>query len=701
MPKVLYQVQENWAGGVNTSGQPDAIGDDSSPRARNTALAFISKGRAVMQKRRGMSTMNASPTGGSNPAVIGQREFRKLASGVFTNYHVLVTNVGRVETISTNGTVTNISTALTTGDLYPDFATANNLLFIVNGTDKKKFNGTVLQNFGITAPASAPTLADSGVAGSPNGTYEARVTFYNSATGAESSAGPTSGTVTVASKKIDFSSIPTSADSQVTSRKLYLRNTSTQANFYLATTINDNTTTTYQYNAADSTLITLGPDTAENNPPPSGIKYLATHRSRLFAADDTTLYYSKVLFPEAFDPDFTESVNPNDGQKITAIHAAHDVLIIFKSSSMYVLVGDDPNDWSIRLVDSDIGCVSHRSVVTVEGRTYFWSEQGPMVWDGEGKPVPIGLPYIASTISADNLGFVSLSIICAAPDLTRQRVMFAVPGEGQVRNTLILPFNYRLGVWESDIWDPIDVASLGVADDANGQPWVFIGGYGGQVFKWWNADNDGVASGTTMSGTFVAGATSVSTITDAGAAFDTTGNGLKERKVTVIDSNGLQVGSIRPHITSNTATSVTLHVSVTGLTIGATYTYTIGGPAFELDTPWNDFSLPFHKKRYEFLFIEALSTGSSVNVTCDMAFNHDTSTGMTRSLTFTTTAPSAEWGSGIWDSSSWGTQANVTTRKRVGRTGKNHRVRLRNLYPNQSVTVLKIGAQAALMTVKS
>lgn len=700
MGKILYHVQDNWAGGVNTAAQPDQVGPITSPRALNTALAFTSVGTAAIGKRRGMSVMNTTPTTGEE-AIQGQYEFRLLSGGAFTKYHILIDSTGALYTMDTDGVVTTVdASALGPIGYFPSFATMNNLCFMAIGSAQKKFNGTSVQAFGIVEPSTAPTLAV-GAAGTPNGTYESRVTFYNSATGHESSAGPTSGTVTVVSQRITFSSIPVSADTQVTSRKVYLRNTATMANFYLATTISDNVTTTYSHNAADSTLITLGPDTAENDPPPATVKFLAVHRSRMFAADDTALYYSKVSFPESFDPDFTEPVNPNDGQAITGIHAAHDVLIIFKSSSMYALVGDGPDDWAIRLVDPDIGTTSHRSVVTVEGRTYFWSEQGPMVWDGEGRPTPIGRPLIEATIAPAELNGELLIHVAAAADLAYQRVMFAVPSVGQTKLDLILPYNYRLGVWESEQWDPVNVGSFGVADDDVGRPWVFIGSNAGQVFKWWNADVDGVADGTTTTGTFVATDVTMTSITDTAASFDITGGGLVERKVTFLDPDGRAIGGMRRYVTANTATVLSLSSAINDLVTGYTYTYIIGGPAFELDNAWGYFDLPFHKKRYEFLFVEAITSSDSVVIICDIAFNYDQNPGQSHDLEFVVTSTSSVWDSAIWDSSIFADVQNIGVRKRVGKTGKSYRVRLRNYYPNQPMLVTKVGMQAALMTTKS
>src|SRR3990167_4372173 len=263
MGQPLQELLENWADGVNTSAASDMVPPTASPRGYNSALTLIGAGRAAVTKRRGCSVMNATALTGT-PAILGQFMYRRLASGVFTQYHLLIGDSGRFEWMNTSGTLTTIgASTFSSGTYYPDFAVANNLAFIVNGQDAKKFNGTAAQTFGIVEPSTAPTLADNGGAGSHNGTYEAKVTFYNSATGHESSAGATSGTVTVTNKKIDWTAIPTSADSQVDSRRLYLRNTATQANFYRVTTISDNSTTTYTSNVADTSLTVIGPDTEE------------------------------------------------------------------------------------------------------------------------------------------------------------------------------------------------------------------------------------------------------------------------------------------------------------------------------------------------------------------------------------------------------------------------------------------------------
>ena len=371
MGKPLNESFESWADGVITTIESDKVPPTASPRGRNSYLVSAASGKAAAGKRRGMDTMNTTAITGT-PAVHGQAQFKKRSGTTFTQHHVLVSDNGRLDTMDTSGALTTINaSAFTSGDYIPDFAVANNLLFIVNGQDRKKFNGTAVQNFGITKPSSAPTIADAGDAGNHNGTYEARVTYYNSVTGHESSAGPTSSSAAITNSSINWTNIPVSADSQVDSRRLYLRNTATQSEFFLVTTISNNTDTTYTSNVADSSLITLGPDTEENDPPPSGVFALAWYGSRMFAADATKVYYSNVGEPEGFDPDNYEQINADDGQAITALHAAQEVLIVFKSNAMYAIDGDNPASWTVRLVDPNVGCTSKRSIRTVEGITYW------------------------------------------------------------------------------------------------------------------------------------------------------------------------------------------------------------------------------------------------------------------------------------------------------------------------------------------
>jgi hypothetical protein len=714
----IKETYSDWGAGVVTSMEPDEVPQNAYTRGRNVALTSIGGGKAAVRRRNGVSTLNATAiTGGT--AIVGMHEYRRRGASSFTAYRLVVSDNGRLDRIDPDdGTLTSISTTAftssTSQERTPSFADANNLCFIVNGTEQKKYNGTDLQTFGIAAPASAPTIADAGDAGNHNGTYEARVTYYNSATGQESSAGTTSSAVSITNSSINWTNIPVSADAQVTSRRLYLRNTGTMNNFYLAGTVANNSATTASTNLLDSSLTVVGPDADENDPPPSTGRYVFFHKSRLFVLTTTDVHFSKLAaLPngdtgvESFDPENFETPTPENGQVITGGAVAFDALIIFKTNSIVALEGDDPETWTLRELSSTIGCTSHRSIVVAGGRVFFWSEQGPAVLAGLGEPELIGPPFIGDTISPSNLSYsqTPLTLITAAPELHEQRILWAVPEVSQTRNTLILPFNYRINRWESDGWDPMDASCLAALDDGNGISFIALGGYGGQVFKFEEeSGNDGIATGTTHTGTFVATATSMTTFTDSSATFDTTGAGLVERKVTIVDSNGNrpEIG-IRPRITSNTATTFTVNASVDQLVEGATYTYYIGGPAVDFESAWLHQGDPFLKKRYRFVYYHI----RMADVIDNLRFNVYTSYQLDDDITLLHEVALDEdfeyWDEVDWDTALWSgenSSIDIQDRFRVGRVGTAILVRIRHYEPDAALTILKLGVVAETLSEK-
>jgi hypothetical protein len=697
MAKSFTEITESWHTGVVTSVEPDQLPLTASPRARNSVLALVGPERAIIEKRPGLLTMNPTPiTGGG--AVIGQFEFARLAAGVFTRYDLKVSNTGRIDRMDTSGSLTNVSTTLTAGNYFPDFAVANNLLFLVNGQDRVKYDGTSITNFGIDPPVSAPTIADSGGAGlHAGGNYDAFVTFGNSSTGHESSAGPTSGTVAVAaSRTINWSAIPVSADAQVDRRFLYLRRQNTQGNnFYLAATLNDNVTTSTSTSVVETTLTVIGPDQDSNDRPPSGVKFAAVYKSRVFLANEAgDLFWSRPDEPEAFDPDNSEPVNVEDGQAVTGLFSTEEALLIFKTSSIHVLTGDDEQTFQIDVLDPTVGCVSHRTICAAEKQLWWYSNYGPAFMVGVGGPNLIARGKFDPTVSPTTLNFATLSEACAKVDETEQRVYFAVPGIGQVRNTRILPISLRTGALESDEHDPLDVASLGVAADITGAPRIFIGSYNGIIFRTNEGLTDGVPSGDTVV-RWTATAASTDTFstlikrtTASAAALYTTGAGLIERKVTFLRASDLSlVGTTRPRITSNTATQIVTHVPITGFQTGEVYFILIGGPNFELDLGPSHTGMPFNKKRYQHFYISARSNTTGATVRIELIYNGNVASSRVQEITLT----GSGWDSALWDQARWDAAAATVQRFACGRTGLNWKARIINRFPGETLAIVKAG----------
>jgi hypothetical protein len=305
-------------------------------------------------------------------------------------------------------------------------------------------------------------------------------------------------------------------------------------------------------------------------------------------------------------------------------------------------------------------------------------------------PRPIGLSMLGQTVGESSINFSRLDQIVSVAYHAGRRTLWSIPETGQTRNTKIIPYNNAVGKFESDSWDPIDAASFSIASDSSGFTHVFIGGYSGQLFKMFDGENDGVEEGT-MTGTFTASASSISSITDSGATFDTTGGGLAERKITILDANDRMVGSTRPRITANTGTALTLSSSVAGLTIGDTYTYCVGGPAFEFDTHHEAFNMPFTKKRWEFFYLQSEAASGSTALGIDVSFDLNESD--RRALTYTAPA-GAVWGIFLWGQAVWGGLVSALKRLRIAKTGVKAKARIFNYYPDQAFILYRVGFKA-------
>lgn len=707
MARRTFDELTNWAEGANTSTAPDLLPPGAFPRGRNTFLKQIGEGSALVESRRGPLTLNSTPISGS-PRVWGF-QFRK-SNG--TSYNLLVSDTGRLDKLNSDTTTSAINAvAFTAGDHPPTFAVANDLCFIVNDVEQKKTDGTTVYGFGISRP-SAPTVTATAGGTATAGDWDIAITYYNSATGHESSRSDyTSVTTSSGTQKITVSwSAP--VDPQVTHVRVYARKTSLGANAYLAvagatpaadtthlgyavatlSTVLDITPTQY------AALTLVAPTTTENNPPAAGLVGPCWHASRLFLHDSGNVYFSKVKnnnpFPESFDPEAVQPVDPDDGDTIVALRSYRGKLVIFKQFATYAITGTDPNSWSVDRV-APIGAASAHAIVEgPDGILYWWANGalGLVAWDGEGPPLGLGQRLLSPTVASDALAHAQLQHACAAVDEANSTLLFSVPSFGSTRNDLVIPFNYQLRRFPAEWWNPLDINCLWQTTTSDDTKVVYCGTYSGQVLQWWASANDGVPASSTSSGT-VTSATST-TLTDTTATFGT----LTDRYVYVLNSARSVVQ--RRRIVSNTGTTLTVSAAWDA-TPNTTFTYVIGGIAFELDTPWMNGPSAFVKKRYEFLLAEAETDDLSVTLDIDLFTSKNlTDPRKTRTLRVGGSGGLYDASTSLYDTTTFATTGVSYGKVRCGVTGHAWRARVRKVLNNQTITLLKLGMQAVSLSVK-
>lgn len=102
---------------------------------------------------------------------------------------------------------------------------------------------------------------------------------------------------------------------------------------------------------------------------------IAVYQGRVWAADDSTIYYSALGTYNNFTaPDDAGYINDfhTDTSKITGMHNYKDCLSIYKKDKVYLLQGTSPADFRI-IPFADKGTVSKNSILNVDNKQYFLS----------------------------------------------------------------------------------------------------------------------------------------------------------------------------------------------------------------------------------------------------------------------------------------------------------------------------------------
>ena len=154
---------------------------------------------------------------------------------------------------------------------------------------------------------------------------------------------------------------------------------------------------------------------------------------------------SKYLEPEA-TPILQRVDVGSKASKILRICALRDSLIVIKEDGIYRLNGDNPNNFSVTILDSTVICVASNSVVVLNNSVYMLSNQGVVQITDNGVKI-ISRP-IEPLISA---GVNSLTESLAAGIALESDRLYLLsmqkPNTTTSRNDLVYVYNYLTDGW--------------------------------------------------------------------------------------------------------------------------------------------------------------------------------------------------------------------------------------------------------------
>lgn len=416
------------------------------------------------------------------------------------------------------GAVTDISTGLS-GTTRPGFVQHGDLLFFYNGVDSPKcYDGSSVRQVGITAPASAPTIA-LGAGGSLNtsANYIWAYTYYNSVTGAESS--PSTLSTTTGTGANTKATLTILAGDSTTADTIRVWRTVANGNTLFLDGTAAITATSYVSSVADSALTTqLEIDNTRITTLSSTAQYPLVAQQRVFLkVGRNQIRYSKVgqsgPMPESFQVAALASTAGTFGSNddIVGLGAAGDVPIVIKERSVGRLepIGfnapsvTDPIIWNYVETAKDVGGVSHWASTQVLGECIFLGKDNVYGTRGQAGDLRPIANTMQSTIKALGFSSTQVSKISAVNDQKLRCVYFAVFATSSDANpTYVLVGDYRLYPnFRWSLWTPgtntnthpgVQAASFIPVTNTDGTQDIYFGNtnLNGQVYRMNDGDSD-------------------------------------------------------------------------------------------------------------------------------------------------------------------------------------------------------------------
>lgn len=351
-------------GGKNNKYQRSTIQDNESPDCANVVFS-----NGAVETRQGVMKLNT--------AAIGSFAFDGLYTRrVNTGAETMVAFAGGSawQLGGTSFTVINSAQSVFTSGIRVAAVNYENHLFIGNGgVIPYKWNGSDFTRHGVYPPPSTMTAASAATGGAlaSGASYTYKVTYVNSQL-VEGDLGPATTHVVTANSlgNVALTSIPVGAQSYgVSARKIY-RTVAGGSTFKLVTTINDNTTTTYEDAKLDAAL---GEEAPTDNGVPPMYSLICYHQNRLFVNDPANpnrVNYSELGEPYTFTALGFRTIGDDAADVVKTLSVYDNSVLVEceKSKWLIYMPSSDPDDWVEIRVKSAHGSKSPFALVDFQNK---------------------------------------------------------------------------------------------------------------------------------------------------------------------------------------------------------------------------------------------------------------------------------------------------------------------------------------------
>lgn len=217
---------------------------------------------------------------------------------------------------------------------------------------------------------------------------------------------------------------------------------------------------------------------AADEPPDGTPTYIISHGGRMWAWGVPTfpyrLYYSEFYDAEAWSTKVFGSTGTaaesgsldmdpfGDPQGITGAVSFQDRLYVFLRRAAFEVSGQTINDFFVKTISRQIGCIGHHTIVPVGDNIIYASERGVLSLASTQDAIQSQFGYITRPVKKiwnENLDRNRYAQYSAVYDEQEGLYLLSAPSLGSTANDLVLVYNVGANLW-AGVWTGLNARCL-------------------------------------------------------------------------------------------------------------------------------------------------------------------------------------------------------------------------------------------------
>ncbi len=211
-------------------------------------------------------------------------------------------------------------------------------------------------------------------------------------------------------------------------------------------------------------------------------QFIENYSERLWLAGMTfapsTLYFSEDTEPEQIQLDSQIEIRTSDGQAITGMKNFSGGLVIFKENSFHALTGDSLDNFAVRQISQEYGCVNNRAIAQFQDVLVFLDRKGIIEFNGSN--INIISTKIDPILKRMNISAAKVEA-CMTYDKLRNEVLCDIPIDGSPYNNITLVYDIIQRSWTTYKYGSYTPAVSAIVRGRLDNLYTFSGGYSGTI----------------------------------------------------------------------------------------------------------------------------------------------------------------------------------------------------------------------------